>query len=167
MANDLERFHRSYYVHVESGCWIWQLSADKRGYGYFSIKHKTIKAHRAGWQLLRGQCPPSLEPDHLCRVPCCVNPDHLEWVTKDENRRRAVETNSPQFCPNRCPVQVRSTNTYGHTIWKCCINAQNRATSASKWQRTLTGESPEQREVRLARQRVKQQAYQARKKNNE
>lgn len=45
-------------------------------------------AHRAVYEALVGPIPPELELDHLCRNPACVNPAHLEPVTRKENVRR-------------------------------------------------------------------------------
>lgn len=72
------------------GCWeIQESSRDKKGYGRFWLDGRTVKAHRAAWVLLVGDCPEGLEPDHRCRNKSCCNPDHLEWVTQAENTRRA------------------------------------------------------------------------------
>lgn len=35
-----------------------------------------------------GAIPDDSELDHLCKVPACVRPDHLEAVTHAENMRR-------------------------------------------------------------------------------
>lgn len=37
-----------------------------------------------------GPIPSSLEIDHLCRVRSCVNPDHMEAVTRRINQTRGV-----------------------------------------------------------------------------
>ena len=50
--------------------------------------HKTA-AHRASFVLYRGRFDTRLDLDHLCLVKMCVNPYHLEPVTKVENARRA------------------------------------------------------------------------------
>lgn len=49
-----------------------------------------IGAHRHSYQSLVGSIPDGLHLDHLCRVPACVNPEHLEPVTLAENNRRAA-----------------------------------------------------------------------------
>jgi segregation and condensation protein B len=41
-------------------------------------------AHRQSYRLIVGKIPVGLELDHLCRVPRCVNPYHLEPVTRAE-----------------------------------------------------------------------------------
>ncbi len=45
-------------------------------------------AHRWFYEQAKGPIPDGLSIDHLCRVPPCVNPDHLEAVSHTENVRR-------------------------------------------------------------------------------
>lgn len=67
-------------------CWVWQRSVNRDGYG----QCQNGLAHRAYYREYVGEIPVGLELDHLCYVPACVNPDHLEPVTAAENKRRAV-----------------------------------------------------------------------------
>jgi len=69
-------------------CWMWIGNADKRGYGKIYFNGKGATAHRAIYIHLHGEQPAGNEIDHLCRNPWCVNPDHLESVTKYENIMR-------------------------------------------------------------------------------
>lgn len=73
----------------ESGCWLWTASTN-HGYGHFWVSPDVGKvyAHRYAYELLVGPIPDGLEIDHLCKVRNCVNPEHLEPVTKEENWRR-------------------------------------------------------------------------------
>jgi HNH endonuclease len=48
-------------------------------------------AHRITYTLLRGAIPKGLTLDHLCGVPACINPWHLEPVSRLENIRRYWE----------------------------------------------------------------------------
>lgn len=70
------------------GCWFWEGGLDKEGYGKFYCKNKTLKAHRYSYELIVGSIPKDLVIDHLCRVRSCVNPDHMEVVTRVENIKR-------------------------------------------------------------------------------
>jgi len=72
---------------VEQGtCWIWT-GRTQAGYG----KHRGLGSHRYAYMHLRGEIPDGLELDHLCNTPPCVNPWHLEPVTRQENSRRRWE----------------------------------------------------------------------------
>ena len=85
----VERFHSSYEV-TDEGCWEWKTHRIYSGYGQFWDGTKLVSAHRYSYQLLQGPIPVGLELDHLCRNRGCVNVDHLEPVTHEENGRRAV-----------------------------------------------------------------------------
>ena len=77
-----------YIVDEETGCWNWQLSLDRKGYGTVCIKGKKTAAHRFIYEQEHGPIPGGMVLDHLCRNPKCVNPAHLEPVTQAENVQR-------------------------------------------------------------------------------
>jgi hypothetical protein len=51
-------------------------------------KGKTLRTHRASYELHVGPIPEPLELDHTCNNKACFNPEHLELVTHAENMRR-------------------------------------------------------------------------------
>lgn len=71
-------------------CWMWTAAKDTKGYGRFWINEKVMSAQAAAYILFVGEIPAGLAPDHLCRIMLCVNPDHLEPVTAEENTRRTA-----------------------------------------------------------------------------
>ena len=76
-------------IEIPGGCWQWQGAKNPAGYGYFNMgKSRFMMAHRYAYELFNGTIPSHLEIDHLCRNHGCVNPDHLEMVTRSENVRR-------------------------------------------------------------------------------
>lgn len=83
-----ERFDL-YYDKEQGGCWLWNGSLTYDGYGLFRANNRATGAHRFAYEYFVGPIPAGLHIDHLCRVRNCVNPDHLEPVTPQENDRRA------------------------------------------------------------------------------
>lgn len=73
-------------------CWHYAGTMQGDGYGiiYATLNHKPIRqlAHRASYETFVGEIPEGLVIDHLCRVRCCINPEHLEPVTLRENTLR-------------------------------------------------------------------------------
>lgn len=78
------------YAVTEAGCWEWKRALNWTGYGRVRepLTRRRIAAHRWVWEQKHGPVPEGLELDHLCRNRRCVNPDHLEPVTRVENARR-------------------------------------------------------------------------------
>ena len=84
-----ERFWRKVTVDTGSGCWVWMAALNRRGYGIWGWQGRTVLVHRVAYEVLTGQrIPEGLTIDHLCGVKRCVNPDHMEVVTRGENTRR-------------------------------------------------------------------------------
>jgi hypothetical protein len=73
-----------------SGCWLWIGARRVREYGSIQQGDKSILAHRYVYEQHRGPIPEGKELDHLCRVPSCVNPSHLEPVSHAMNMQRAL-----------------------------------------------------------------------------
>lgn len=92
-----------YIVAEQTGCWLWQRATTDSGYGVANPDADgERRAHRVVYKRHRGPIPAGLDLDHLCHTAdescpggrdCphrrCVNPEHLEPVEGNENRRRA------------------------------------------------------------------------------
>ena len=101
-----ERFWSKVDKDGAGGCWLWTAAENGRGYGLFSWDGRTIVAHRYSYRTLVGPVPDGLDLDHLCRVRNCVNPKHLEPVTRRENLRRGIGWNllaARQAAKTHCP----------------------------------------------------------------
>ncbi len=111
----------------DTDCWEWTGSIERSargGYGMFRWNGCTGLAHRFAYETFKGSIPKGLEIDHLCRNRKCVNPNHLEVVTRSENHRRGllgVLRNQP-YCKNGHPFDETNTrvDSLGHRICRTC-----------------------------------------------
>jgi len=71
----------------DAACWPWTGPTTSWGYGTFG-RHAV--AHRRAYELAVGPIPAGYQIDHLCRNRGCVNPTHLEAVTKRDNILRGT-----------------------------------------------------------------------------
>lgn len=83
-----DRFFRKVVGDDPLGCWIWQGSKEKGGYGTLGARRRPWLAHRWAYEFLVGEIPEGLVIDHLCRTRACVNPWHMEPVTLGVNAWR-------------------------------------------------------------------------------
>lgn len=91
-------------------CWVWTAYIRPNGYGRFMVAAGHAEyAHRFSYESSVGPIPDGLEPDHLCRNRACVNPSHLEPVTRAENLRRSPLTPAGGFRISSCKR--------GHSDW--------------------------------------------------
>lgn len=95
-------------------CWVWTGAKQGSGYGVFYLNERSMGAHVAGYILAGKTVPEGMELDHLChpgdgscpRATCrhilCVNPAHLEPVTRRENVRRSSSLSGQNMAKTHC-----------------------------------------------------------------
>jgi len=80
-----ERFWEKVNKNGLNGCWIWTNSL-MNGYGAIKIKGKTRRAHTVSWELHNGRkVKDGYIVHHECKHKKCVNPMHLQEMTKAEH----------------------------------------------------------------------------------
>lgn len=104
-------------VHKTGSCWLWKAGVDIGGYGVFTFKGKSVKAHRVSYELAYDPIPEGLFVLHKCDNPPCVNPKHLFVGTIAENnadrnnKGRTVapkgDKNGARLYPQRCAEGAR------------------------------------------------------------
>lgn len=91
---------------AQGGHWLWT-GPCSHGYGVIGAPGGrgagTIPVHRLVYELLVGPIPANHELDHLCELPACCNPAHLEAVTHKVNLERGR-------------VARKATCPHGHTL---------------------------------------------------
>lgn len=113
-------------------CWLWTGCINPEGYSRFSVERKKVPAHRVSYTFLVGEIPKGLHIDHLCRVRSCVNPEHLEPVTIQENIKRGdlwKFNGTKTCCPSGHPYSGDNlkTESSGRRRCRVCRNIQDRA----------------------------------------
>lgn len=70
----------------EEGCWIWPGWKNTGGYGVIKRGDGLIAmVHRVVYEALVGEIPDGNHLHHLCHTKACVNPAHLEPLSKRDH----------------------------------------------------------------------------------
>lgn len=123
-----------------SGCWLSLIGLTQNGYSIVKYHGEPRLAHRLFYEHYKGRIPENLTLDHLCRVRCCVNPDHLETVSHRENCLRGtafvVENANKTSCINGHSFNLENTYMTKTGARQCrrCRNA-----SVARWANTEHG----------------------------
>jgi hypothetical protein len=133
----------------DNNCWPWPGAKTPRGYGSANsttVGCRSRLAHRIVYTAEKGPIPPDMTLDHLCRNPPCVNPLHLEPVTKHVNQVRSG-------CP-KYQAFLNGTCMKGHPKQpgkKCsvCISLYNK-----QWRKDNPEKARRMRQIKLARERL-------------
>lgn len=84
------------------GCWLWTGNIGAAGYGRISLSGRKQYAHRVAYRWVVGAIRRDLTIDHTCRNHRCVNPQHLEAVTRRENILRGESPSAKQARQTHC-----------------------------------------------------------------
>jgi len=149
-----DRFWNKVQAEPNSGCWLWT-GYLTRGYGQFNIDGQMHRAHRLAYERLVGPIPESLDIDHICRIRNCVNPEHLEPVTRAENIRRGTtgqatgqRNQAKTHCTRGHPYS--GDNLYTHPAGGRKCRACQRANRAAHSTRKQSGANYAKRKMKLS-----------------
>lgn len=128
---------------IATGCWIWRGATNHGGYGIVQLGRGigTDRTHRVIYKALVGEIPEGMTVDHLCGVPGCVNPEHLELVSRSENTSRqwatgrgnaGVRQKEKTHCPAGHAYDERNTylSSSGRRHCRACSRARRRLATA-------------------------------------
>ncbi|MFB9762483.1 HNH endonuclease [Ectobacillus funiculus] len=111
-----ERFDQK-WCEDENSCWEWQGTKDRYGYGRFYLNGKKEKAHRVAYQLHKEDIPVGQMVRHTCDNRACVNPEHLELGTAEQNTQDKVERyRQPWPFPAVCYLEMKFFDEIGVSL---------------------------------------------------
>lgn len=126
---------------VHGRCHEWNAADDgDHGYGRFWLNGRSVKAHRAAYQLQVGPIPDGHDIDHRCRNVRCVRPSHLRPLTHRANilaSRNHVALRAAQtHCHRGHPFDDANTYIAPNGTRKCrtCKRDAQRTSRASEQQ---------------------------------
>lgn len=100
----------SHVVLVDMGystpCWLYAQQDGRitpHRYVSIGIQGKVYKWHRALYVLFVDAVPLDLECDHLCNIPACGNPSHIEITTHRRNTLRSSNPLALNAKKTHCP----------------------------------------------------------------
>jgi hypothetical protein len=150
-TKQLSRIFSKVKINADTGCWEWQASRDKHGYGKISFRRKSHFVHRVIYAWVVGPVPlrrtgeKTAQIDHFhCDNTRCCNPVHLRLCPPRSN---SLRSDSPPALAAKKTHCVR-----GHVLplrrnrknYRVCLHCHRIASKK---------ETPEQRERRLIRMR--------------
>lgn len=105
-ADTVERFHASYVVDPQTGCWIGKGKPGTEGYSRFRVGSREWLAHRFAYTLRHGPIPEGLNVLHGCDNRRCYNWDHLRVGTQRDNAQDAKERDRLRIGPGSNPRKL-------------------------------------------------------------
>lgn len=123
-------------IRDERGCWVWQRSTNRGGYGNVYFDGRSDGSHRVAWRLTHGRIPTGMYVLHHCDNPPCVNPEHLFVGTQKDNIRDAHRKGRTwqkrrTHCPRGHSYSKENTRIVGTGRWcKTCAYDANKASDA-------------------------------------
>jgi len=99
----MERFWKKVEKGPADSCWIWSGTKTTRGYGQFSIKGTSIRAHRLAYEATLGPIPDGFDLHHRCINKLCVNPAHMGVIPHQEHVKEANSAGGIHGAKTHCP----------------------------------------------------------------
>ncbi|MGH3505158.1 MAG: HNH endonuclease signature motif containing protein, partial [Nocardioidaceae bacterium] len=114
-------------VEFTQECWLWTGARQAGGYGRFAGDDGLVLVHRWAYERFRGPIAEHMTVDHLCLTTRCVNPSHMEIVTRQENARRANPNVDKSICVNGHEYTPENTYTNPRGYRDCRICRSERS----------------------------------------
>lgn len=103
---------------MDTECVIFSGAIERNGYGRIKRNGKVHMAHRYYYEMEKGIIPDDMVIHHVCHVRSCVNTDHMEIMSREENSA----IHKPDCtCSQHQPDYKRNNRTHckkGHDLTK-------------------------------------------------
>lgn len=150
IKNDQMEFYKNKLIdncilEPNTGCWLWQKSTQRYGYGAFCVKNKVHTASRISYLLFNGNIPDNLFVLHKCDIPACCNPNHLFLGNQSINMKDCVKkkrhATSNNFCKYGHEFTLENTRFYQRKngVQKVCKECKRINSKKEYKQRKLNG----------------------------
>lgn len=90
LLNSKYRFHKTYEIDSDSGCWNHNSYISSNGAANIKYKKKSISLHKFSWLIHYGEPKVGECIVRKCKNKACINPLHLESITYAEKTRRSA-----------------------------------------------------------------------------
>jgi HNH endonuclease len=98
----------------ETGCVEWRGMVNDQGYGLLKLGGKKRTAHKLLWEVTwGGDVEPGYELHRICGNRRCLNPEHLEMLTRKEHVAKSpnnilwANKHGHEFTPEKTPTSAR------------------------------------------------------------
>jgi len=116
-SHSLDESFRLKTEESDSGCLLWTGYRDSLGYGQVRHKGVTRFSHRVAWERVHGEIPSGFDVNHRCWNPSCVNVEHLELATRQENMRFRPGPNSNNTSGFRNVIRDAKSGKFRAQVW--------------------------------------------------
>lgn len=99
-------------------CWEYNGCVDNCGYCQIYVNGKLQYAHRLAYEFYKGKIPAGMTVDHICFNRKCINPAHLQLLTRRENCRRHQFSQKTIYC--RICGAIKHTIPSGRSVCRKC-----------------------------------------------
>jgi len=117
-------------------CIEWPGHITEKGYARVHIGSKSYLVHRLAYEQVYGSIPEGMVLDHLCRNTKCINPNHLEAVTTQENIARGEDgkkNREKTHCPEGHAYSLENTSLKGNR--RACKTCARDYMRKKRWQK--------------------------------